>query len=378
MKKRKIILCFVVLLGILFIPFFAGCEFNEKVSIKLKAPDSVSYKINQSSGRQILFVEENPLASGYLFGVSETNTTDLDAFLKYEVTEVGVNGKIKNYLDVTDLFLNSKTYYFYAQYLGEGKYEDSNISSIEQTSIYHKYDSPFLSLNGTTLSWSNVQNADSYSVYANYEGKKEIIFNTSGTTHDITTFINQKIKLGLSSAVKFTVCVDAYQNNLRSAESNEVTYKTFLELPVPINVHLEEIEDHMYLLWNENTHCSSYTILLNLIEEIIVNANNSVHISNQIGFDMTTYLEQLGEYEISVKSNNTNSYIESGYCDAIFYTHTEKLSTPQNVRLINNVGSVEIYWDAVENANEYLLFFSDTSNNYNLKQFFEDFRKIEI
>ena len=84
----------------------------------------------------------------------------------------------------------TKTYYFYAQYLGDNKYEDSNISSIEQVSIYHKYDSPFLSLNGTTLSWSGVQNADSYSVYANYEGKKEVVFNTSGTSYDITTFIN--------------------------------------------------------------------------------------------------------------------------------------------------------------------------------------------
>ena len=370
MKKRKIICCFVVLLGILFIPFFAGCDFNDKVSIKLKAPDTVSYKINQSSGRQILFVEENPMASGYLFGVSETNTTDLDAFLKYEITEVGVNGKIKNYLDVTNLFLNSKTYYFYAQYLGDNKYEDSNISSIEQVSIYHKYDSPFLSLNGTTLSWSGVQNADSYSVYANYEGKKEVVFNTSGTSYDITTFINQKIRLGLSSSVKFTVCVDAYQNNLRSAESNEVTYKAFLELPVPTNLHLEEIEDHVYLLWDENIHCSSYTILLNLVDEIVVDSNNCVHISSQIGYDLTAYLEELGEYEIFIKSNDTNNYIGSEYSDAIFYTHTEQLATPQNVKIMNYVNSVEIYWDAVENANEYILFFSDTSDNFKLKQFF--------
>ena len=158
MKKHKLWICLIIMLGIIFIPFFAGCK-NEETTIVLKTPISVNYKINEGSGKQIIFTEENPCASAYVFGICESDT-GIDNFSRFEVKETDVNGKLKNYLDVTNLFLNTKTYYFYAQYIGEGKYQDSGISEINSVTIYKKFESPFLAINNTTLSWSKITNAN--------------------------------------------------------------------------------------------------------------------------------------------------------------------------------------------------------------------------
>ena len=132
MKKGKLVNFFVVLIGILFIPFFVGCTNLHK--IELNQPSQIEFACDEN-GSQIIYVPQNPFASGYLFGISETESTNLDDFVRYTNPAKNQKGVAQNFLDVTNLFSNNKTYNYYAEYLGDGKYSNSKPTAIKNITI---------------------------------------------------------------------------------------------------------------------------------------------------------------------------------------------------------------------------------------------------
>lgn len=367
MKKSKLVNFFVVLIGILFIPFFVGCTNLHK--IELNQPSQIEFACDEN-GSQIIYVPQNPFASGYLFGISETESTNLDDFVRYTNPAKNQKGVAQNFLDVTNLFSNNKTYYYYAEYLGDGKYSNSKPTAIKNITITTKLDAPELSVSDTSLSWTKVDNADYYTVYANTGYSKLTALDKITSTHfDFSNYIDNLVRNGLSSKVKFTVCAGSNGNYLKSSESNAIEYFEYLKLQAPQSLSLEGEGKNKTISWSKALHCNSYTLQINLSQTVVVDQTNWTLDGSKIKFDVSNYYVNLGKYSFRVKCNAQNNYIASEYSQPVIDTYSQKLDTPQNVKIIDRNPNVEITWDAVSFANEYEVYFSDIENHYQLKQF---------
>lgn len=376
MKRTKKIAMFAILFfGLVFSPLFFACA---NLEIVLNKPTSFDYQINEDTGRELIVVEANKFASSYLFGIGTSyDGENVNNFLTYEVpakTTVVHDGEeiqiSQNYLDVTNIFKNNKTYYFYVQYKGNGIYKDSEISKVKSVTITSKLDTPRLSYASGKLSWSNVNNAVSYTVYATTDSWREVVNdNVKALEFDVSNYVSQKVANGLDSEIQFFVYANTNQNYIRSSDSNKVTYSAHLLLQTPANFAVKKTAEA--LTWSPVPNAESYTIKVNNLEEIVVTSSDFVISAGKIVFDSRNIYQRygFGEYEFCIKANAHGNFIESSYSNAITDTFTQKLSTPQNVRCVEGFNNVEIMWDPVGNANVYILEFSDTSNGYTLKQF---------
>ena len=346
----------------MLIPFFSGCQKDDK--IQLNIPVSVNFDINEDTEKQIIYTQSNPFASGYLFGISENENADIDDYIKYRTEN--------NYLDVTDIFVNAKTYYFYAQYIGSGKYVSSKISAIETYTVQYKLNTPSITIDGTIISWLAIPNADSYSIYSKVGSNIEIVSSTSNTTFDIASDINKKItQENVEESISYFIVATSQGNYLRSTQSNIVTYSAFLQLEVPSNVQFVASGANKFLQWKEVEHCDNYVIRINYASEINVSSSQCTKSGVNFKYDLADYLEEhgLGDYAFCIKANNTNNYLASTYSNEVFYTYTKQLETPSNVVITDQNPNILITWSEVENANQYELYYSDTINNYELKKF---------
>ena len=368
MKRHKLYLLFVIIVGIMFAPFFAGC--GEEIKITLRQPENFGYEVNQETGEQTLVVEENPFASSYVFGICSTKyDNNLSNFLRYEfpakytTTYQGQQVEIPhNFFDVTNIFKNAQTYYYYVQYKGQGKYLNSPISEVKSVNITYKLEAPYLSLNETVLSWTGISNASTYSVYSIIDNKREIVGTTQETTLDIAEYLSGKIEQQLSSEVEFFVYCNNTQNYLRSADSNIVVYDKHLKLAVPANVKLTKISNQDYFCFSPVKNCTSYTLKVNNLYTKVLQPSDLQMVGNEFRYNVQ-------EYTFCVKANNSGNFTESVYSASVSSIITEKLRTPQNLRCIVDYSTVDIMWDIVENAREYELEFTDITDNNKIKKF---------
>lgn len=377
MKKTKALAVFAILLfGLIFSPLFFGCS---EFEIILNKPTSFSYQINEDTGKEMIVVEANKYASSYLFGISESyDGESVDNFWLFEVPAtktVIYNGEERvianNYYDFTDIFESGKTYYYFVQYKGEGTYKDSEISEVKSQAITLKLSTPRLSYAGGKLNWSDVNNAESYTVYAMTDSWKEVVnSNVMDVELDVSSFVAQKVAAGLDSEIKFYVYANENHNYRRSAYSNAVTYSAHLNLQVPTNFAVKA--SGAELTWSPVANAEKYTLKVNNNVEIEITPDDFAIQNGKVVYDARSIYSTygLGAYTFEIKTNGHGNFRESAYSASINDTYTQKLDTPQNVRCIEGYGStVEIMWDAVEHANVYILEFSDTANNYNYKQF---------
>ena len=89
---------------------------------------------------------------------------------------------------------------------------------------------------------------------------------------------------------------------MRSAESNQVSYDAFLQLTVPQNLEFVESNEQKLLRWTAVQNCDNYTIRINLINEIDVNLSNLVKNGSKLSYDVTSFIDELGEYRFAIKS----------------------------------------------------------------------------
>ena len=376
MKRHKLYLLFAIIVGIMFAPFFAGC--GEEIKITLKQPVNFGYEVNQETGEQVLVVEENPFASSYVFGVCTTKyDNNLSNFLRYEfparytTTYQGQQVAVShNFFDVTNIFKNAQTYYYYVQYKGQGKYLNSPISEVKSVNITYKLEAPYLSLTNTTLSWTSISNASTYTVYSIIDGKRESVATTQETSYDIAEYLSDKIAENLSSQIELLVYCNNTQNYLRSADSNIIVYNKHLQLAAPSNVRISNIEGEDYICWNPVKNCSSYTLKVNNTHTEILQANQLEKNGNAFKYGLQKYYDEygLGDYTFCIKSNNSENFVESDYSSVVTATITKKLDTPQNVRCVVDASTVDIMWDAVDNAQEYEVEYTDIFDNNKIKK----------
>lgn len=334
-KKYKSLLYIFVLAIMLISPIFAGC--NE--TPKLSTLSFVNVEVNEDihgDQRQLLVTENNINATGYEFGISIQNQ-DIEQFLVFPTQNC--------YLDVTNIFKNAQTYYFYAKAIGNEDFLDSDISEIYSYTLQYKLATPTIELNGTSLSWSSVENAKIYSIFAN----NQLIADVEGNNYDISAYIQSHAQ---DTPYNFKVACKANGNYLRSADSATVTYTDHLKLSVPANLRIVASSENKTLVWDAVYKCTKYLV--------VINNNIEIEVENANSLDITEYYTSLGEYSFKVKSVASGNYSGSDFCETIFDTYTQKLDTPQNLTCFINDNNIEVSWSSVENAQEYLIFVNDT------------------
>ena len=376
MKKSKISILIVILLGLMFSPLFFGCD--NKIKINLTQPTDVAYQLDEETGKELLVTEYNKYASSYVFGISESyDGEDTSNFLRYEVpatyTTTYNNSQVEvphNFLDVTNIFKNARTYYYYAQYKGSGNFVDSEISPVRFVSITQKLATPFLSLAGGNLTWTRINNATNYSVYALINGSNVFVATTSSLEYDVSHFIDTQISNGLNSEIQFFVYCNSSQNYTRSADSNYVLYSAHLYLKAPTNVVISTTMPKK-LSWSVVKGATTYNVCINNLIYVDIDSTKYIIQNGKVYFDVSEYYNSLGlgDYEFKVKANANGNFIESSYSNIAKDTYKEQLSTPQNVRCIDNYGNIEITWEIVPNAKTYVLEFSDVKNGYKIKKY---------
>src|SRR5574344_12316 len=354
MKKSKLTICLIILALTLCLPLLSACQRK----IRLTTPTDIAFQINQDTGKQLLVTEENIYASGYSFYFSTIyDKEDTSNFLRYDES--------KNYLDVTDYFKNSQTYYFFVKYKGSGNYIDSYSSNVESYTIQNKLDAPTLSLNGTTLTWTKITGAKYYSVYSIIDNSEEAVTGAqsiSETTFDLSTYLNSKINSGLDKQISFLVFCNQNGNNLRSVNSNFVNYNSHLQLSVPTNFAISISNGEHILSWISVKNATKYSVKINTTTILEVVEGDYAISNGVISLNVESYFSELGDYYFSVKSVGVGNFISSDFCAQIKYTFTKKLSTPTNFSYTEgmNENTVEFFWDSVENAISYSLYINDS------------------
>lgn len=329
-KKTKLFVFLAVLLC-LIAPIFSGCDGK----IKLNKPGFINYQVSRD-GEQMLITDNNIYASSFVFGISTTyENEDTSNFLTYKCD--------KHYFSVTDLFVNAQTYYFYAQAVGGGDYVTSDISEVKSITVTYKLDAPVLELSGTTLSWTEVQNADKYIIYAN----DVVVTEVSTNSYNFAEYLQTQ-----NSGIPYTFSVACKQNNnyLKSAKSNEKTYTDHLFLSTPTNLRVLSGKNKT-LTWNPVANCNKYIVSINdsIQKEVYTNQLN-----------LSEYYTQVGTYTFKVMAVGEGHFKSSGYSQTLTDKYTIPLSTPTDLQSAMGTDYIILSWSQIENASEYALYFNNT------------------
>lgn len=333
--KKSVIFVFILALFIFVTPFFAGCN----NTIKLERPSFVNYQVNTDTGEQMLITENNIFAEksgGWIFGISTVyENNDTSNFFTYKSN--------KPYLYVTDILVNAQTYYFYAQAIGSGEYSSSDITEVNSVTISYKLDAPVLQLNGTMLSWTSVQNAQTYIIYAN----DVVVTELTSNYYDIADYVSSN---NSSTPLKFTIACKQHDNYLKSAKSNAKTYTDHLNLSTPTNLQVKSGSNKV-LTWSSVKNCNKYEVVI----------NNSIYkeaYSNQL--NVSEYYTDVGVYSFKVKAVGEGYFKSSDYSEVITDVYTKSLDVPANLQSAIGSNYIKISWLQVENASEYALYLNGT------------------
>lgn len=293
--------------------------------------------------KKMLVADNNLFASYYAFYIYDGDTPqDVYEYTEFLTKDYDTNKPYQKYsLDVTELFVDAKSYYYCCKCIGGENFYDSNITEPQEFVNKHQLSTPNLALDDMYLTWTSVSNANGYNVYdsGNY------IVSTTGHEFDVSGYINSVAK----TEFRFTVKAIGSDNYFDSANSNMATYQKVLSLSVPNNLRFDK--SNLNLSWSKVDNASEYKILVNNITEYTTTKNS---------YDFSALISDAGVYSFKVKAIGTGNYISSEYTDIISYTKTKQLSSVKNIKVVIDGDNVFVSWDATENAQTYSIRIDNT------------------
>ncbi|QOR35899.1 Ig-like domain-containing protein [Clostridium sp. 'deep sea'] len=177
---------------------------------------------------------------------------------------------------------------------------------------------------GLKITWQAVENAQLY------------VLTINGAEYETT---EPQYIYSTNKESNYTVTVKAVAGELESELSDEVSYVT-KQLSKPQNLHVEDQDDSLKITWQAVENAQSYMLTINGADyettepQYIYNSNNE------------------SSYTITVKA--VAGELESELSDEVSYV-TKQLSKPQNLQVENQEESLKITWQAVVNAQSYVL-----------------------
>ena len=326
-KKAKItiiiLIVAILVVGLSLGAFFLVKSLNKKTEKQKLQTPVVNFESNDSG--KFIVANNNLLASSYSFFIYSGDEPD-------EVYDYIRFDSNKYYLNVSDIFVEAKDYYYYCKCIGSENYEDSDISEVKKFTNMHQLTTPNLAISGTEISWTRVSNATLYKVY---DDNNEIARLTT-TSYDFSQYILTKQKTTFS----FSVRAVAGENYFESARSNSVTYTKVYTLRAPQNLTFNAVDKVLY--WDSVSNATSYTIEL---------GDGTILTSKASAINLGEIVVDVGTYTFKVKAIGGGNYRDSEYSKSVSYTQTQKLKSVTNLSYIKlNDNQIGIMWEADSSA----------------------------
>ena len=308
--------------------------------------------IDEETGGKRLVTDRNVYASKYLFAIYENSLTAQEVASSSADTKSRFTSftTTNNYLDVSDIFTQAKTYYFYYQVLGDGvNYLDSDTTKIFSYKLLANLDAPTISADGYRVSWNRVPNAIQYRIYINGSAK----VTTQELSYDLENLV-----AGKYATATITVKALGDAEHADSVFSNDQTISGVVNLPAPVITSVTQ----NIITWNTVQNSSSYTISyvdLNVVKEIA-----TVNYP-QTSFSLTSFFadssHDVGTYYFRIKCNGSEFFYPSDYSPAYEFKYEKPLEAPviDELRSYQEEDNIYIYWNEVPNAVSYSIYINN-------------------
>ena len=323
MKKLKYV--FICLSIILLIPSLYACKKGDS-KIQLATPSFVN--MIDEEDNKILVTDNNINASSYVFGICNCSDykDDLTKYVRYSST--------KNYLDVSEIFTSSTTYYFYVQAIGNEKFSNSQYSAKNFYDNTKYLSTPRLVKNNYILSWTEIKNAESYDVYLN----NEFAFNSTTNNVNLQTFnngvyLNSNFVLNFKIKAKPTL-ISGYKE---SSFSNTISINEHL-IPTTPTLSISKTEDstndNVMLNWNDCENEIGYLLKVvgyDIKYYYIDKDTTSIDLKIFYNKETSTFInlvKNIGDYNFSIQAIGENN-TSSNFSNVVNFKRYVKLSQPQ-------------------------------------------------
>jgi len=349
MKKILKFLCCLIFLTSGSLVFFA-CGSN---AIQLQKPITAGFvnagERDAETGeivkdQYLLVTDKNSFADGYQFFITENEDYEN---LKNYITLPYVK---TNYIDVTETIDRQKTYHFYVQYIGKGRYLNSDYSDIAVVNPkIVKVDPPYLQMVGTKLNWFKIQNATGYEIYEtivkpNNETSTQKIktFDANTSEYDFSERLNDEN----SPYYKYQYQIKAlatgnFVDSDLSEISNSVTYVDEITLDKPNNLMIDF--STKTLTFDAVKYATKYEIkvLRTGYEKIVTSETNNVNL-DELDVDFSKY----DAYEFNVKAIESDALKYSSSENAVLTKdYTTNFEKPSNITASQVGDRITFAWD---------------------------------
>ena len=248
-----------------------------------------------------------------------------------------------NSFTASDL-INGKKYGFIVRSYVSGKWSDwSNDDAVYATPVQNTKPQNVQAVPGNgqvTLTWDAVENAEDYVVYSYVDGG----YHKLGYS-DVNSFT----ATGLTNGKKYGFIVKAWVNGGWNAWSNDdAVYATPVGGTDVRNVKAVPGNGQVALTWNKVSGATNYVIY-----SYADGKYTKQGYSDTTSFTVTG-LTNGKEYGFIVRSYANGTWCGWQPSDATFATPVN--TKPQNVHAVPGNGQVTLTWDAVENAEDYVVY----------------------
>ncbi len=319
MKQKAIKIFMFLILAISLPMLFVGCN---KQTQRLSKPEIA---IEETDNQVFVKCTAINNASGYCFQIN--NIPFISDKPNFNLSEVMVE---------------YKTYVIKAYAIGTGKYTNSRLSNILTYRKQKKFNTPMLNITGTVLSWSAIENAQTYLLKVNNSAPIEF----AETQVDIKANLNIFNLINVNKNNTFEVKVKAYNDCNESEYSNTVNYSETSILNSATNLHVSQINNKSYLTWHSEYNNISFKVYLNDVE---------ISTTTSKELEVTQYLTQAKDYIFAVECISDSVLVQNSEKSEP-YTHINliRLSKPEiNNIYLDNENNVIVEWNKVENAISY-------------------------
>lgn len=336
-KKTKILIIglSLLLVVIAIVATVLLVVLNKKTSkLKLETP-TVTLQID--GNEKLLVARYNPNATQYIFYIYADGDNP-DQLYNYAPFQADENQLDKNYLDVTNVFVDAKDYYYCCQLIGdEKKFNNSNVSSPEKFTNKKSIFTPKLSLTDKILSWTTIPNSNGYKLKINGVEQRDVVTSQSIDISSILARTSDKI-------LSFSVKALGKEYYYDSEYSNSVSFTKKYILSQVNNLLFNN--QNNTLVWDKVDNATKYEILLN---------NQITLFSFTNSFDFSDYLSDVGVYEFKVRAIGNEDFAGGQFSEAYIYTKKHKLDSVNQSSINWTIEKewIRISWDKPAGAENY-------------------------
>ena len=315
---------FLFVIAMLSVLTMTGCKDEQTKMETLSAPQEV---VVQSDGERSLIIFD------------EVNNADYyDIYINDICITVKGNGSGTVQFDASKIITLPQKYVVKVKAVGDNHF-DSAFTEAFEYDYTSKLDAPIATVDGTTLNWNRVDNADLYKVEISKNNQTiEISPTFSNNSFNFSNIIKNA---GIGQYSFKVLAISESGNYIESIYSNAVTYTYTQTLTTPYNLTAtyDKSTDEIYLNFVADENVSEFSVNINGSNYSIA-SNRLTHFNdynNVYVLKLKSFAEEQGIVvnnstliNVSVKSNSAgNSYfVGSDYSQSITCQISDVLKTP--------------------------------------------------